>query len=221
MGDSAQRFSSTMKIKVVEEDDVLELSVDPTETLAALKEKIQVDDGTSVDCQLLHYQGYLLNQDDICLGDFLKDGYELTMSTSNKGKDKAMFKNKVENDVWIVTGNEKRFKPYKLHANFRCPIKIKAGRFGLVYHIEGEQVGARQYQAYVYALKHDQVVELQGQHPNVEVFVNGVKQVPEDSELYDEKVVNQGSNLPAFLKFLGSFLNFVSRIGNIVDGQLN
>ena len=189
--------------------------------MAALKEKIHEDDGTSVECQSLYYQGYLLSQDDVCLGDILIDGNELTLKTINKAKDKAIFKNQVPTDVWIVTGNTKRFKPFKLHTDFGCPIKINAGRFGLVYHMEGEQVGMRQYQAYVYTLKHEQVVELRGQNPNIEVFVNGKKQDPEISELYDEKVVAQGSNLPKFLSFFGSFLGFASSVVNIVDGQVN
>merc|ERR1711915_27442 len=173
MGESIDTFAE-MNIKVIEGKNILDFTVDSTDTLVDLKERISDVDGTEVEDQMLYFMGYWLNEDSICLGDILSNGDEIVLNTEEEGKDKSSNKQIGQKDTWILTEETKELSPQKLESDLSSTIKLKAGKFALLYRSEGDEMGKRKYLAYEYIVKPGQTVEFRElDEKTLSVFING------------------------------------------------
>merc|ERR1719357_1070931 len=185
-----------MEIRVVEGENIFNYNIDPTDTLATLKNTINIEE-------------------DLRLSDVMKDGNELDLIIDAPFKDKtATFKSTIKKTIQIVDGRTSRFKLYVLDANKKTKIRLERGKFGLVTHPECEEMGKRRYQADVYELKENNEVEFTEEDGSIEVIVNGEKQEAVHTKIYDEK----SPSSPGMLSKVRDYSSILGNFGRFMDG---
>jgi len=214
-----------MQLNVIKGRNVLNFEVDPTETIIDLKNRIFTQEGLETNFQIIFYNGYWINEDDICLGDFLKNGDELVLN--NDAPTKAVtgrFISVMQRTITII--NPRSLRPFQtllLVPSRETTIRLSTGKFGLVISTDNEgEIGRRSYQAEVYKLREDsevRVVEVEGR---IEVLINDIRQEPKRTKVYEEGIlprVRDGvSTVGNFIGNFGRFLNGIAEIINLADG---
>ena len=183
-------------------------TVELTDTIGTLKAKIHSWDGPAVDTQILEIGGYLFNDDNARLVEFMNDGDEIFLTADVPEKEKGVSKFLGQKDIYAIT-KRKRYKMSKGN------LSNESGVFALVRTLDGEHIGEREYQAEIYDVDVTDggPVQVKMEEDKVVVYANGEKQIPQRIENHNEKEIQREF---AFTKVLDYFRNYNNWIGNIV-----
>jgi len=192
------------------------VSCDPSDTIKTLKDKIDETEGIDPTSQSIYFGGYLLNDQEMVLGDMLTDGDELTLSLPFAESEKDPRKFTSNCDTWIVNGSKKNFKLHLVKKGRPVPIKLKEDAFGLVYHKEGEKEGERIYQVERFIVEKDAEIILKNSEDKTEVYLNGNIIDPLETEVFDERKRQTKMELASYgatiAGKIGRFLTGISAI---------
>merc|ERR1711872_166920 len=136
----------------------IEISVDPSSTVEKLKDAINYENGVGIERQKLSILGWPLDDDSVKLEELLEFGsiFNLALldSAGNKGAGKKM-QFLSDMDMTVINGT----KPIKLLAKNKETLKLSSNKFGIVKHVEGEEIGNRLFHMRRYVVNEEGSIE--------------------------------------------------------------
>ena len=153
-----------------------------TDTVLDLKKKIETIEGLDPRDQNLYLKGYLLNEDNLVLSEFLHDEAELVLVLP-QARDEDQVNHQ---DVWVASG-EKHDCKLKLVQRENSLNKPDSEVFGLVRMISGHNPGSRKYKLEKFSVRNKHDVLIRVTDDLVEVYLEGEKIEANTVEYYQEK----------------------------------
>ena len=117
----------------------MDLLVEASCTVQGLKEAIQDEIGENPEEQELFFLGYPLTDADYLIKDLLamSTAFNLALKT------KATKQFSSDQNIFLITGPEWKFRVIQIQSNQEVPIKMDSNRFGLVQHTESDEPGKK------------------------------------------------------------------------------
>ena len=146
--------------------------------------------------QVLFLLEYPLTEDAELLKDLPQKTIYLVLPKDGGERDRTEKGPRKVKEVFLIKGTRSNFEAILLQANKEHWIKLKSGRqFGVVKHIEGEEIGKRMFKFWVYELKKEGSIALRTEDGNGMVYLvieegpNGEEDglTPINTKTYDEK----------------------------------
>ena len=188
-----------------------------SDTVKSLKERIYKWAGPAVNIQVLDFEGYVIDDNDILLADFLDDGDELCLTANVPQKDMSHNKKigKKTTSTFMVTAQGK----FKMSRN---TLSTDSGLFALVDTLQGGTIGQKEFQAEFYDVKDKDKVEVKVEDEKAVVYADGERQEPERVETYNEKkLIRQSSFNNSLKQYIRNYSSFLNNIGNAIKAVQN
>merc|ERR1711909_31025 len=205
------------------------IDVEESSTVFNLKESIDEEIGVGTSRQDIFMLGYPLTDDDALLKDFTKFCSTFTVVVPAQGAKKdRVGKKPIEfrsyKAVFLITEGSNSPETKHLDANDEEWIKLKTQRFGIVKHIEGEELGKRIFHFRVYEVKREGCICLRHEDGRDKVYLiieegpNGeeVELRPVDLHTYDEST--KVSSLDKRYKISKAMSSWVGAFGSLLSG---
>jgi len=205
------------------------IDVGESSTVLNLKESIDEEIGVGTSRQDIFMLGYPLTDDDALLEDFTKFCSTFTVVIPAQGAKKdRVGKKPIEfrsyKAVFLITEGSKYPEVKHLDANDEEWIQLKTKRFGIVKHIEGEELGKQRFHFRVYEVKREGCICLRHEDGRDKVYLvieegpNGeeVELRPVDLHTYDEST--KVFTLDRRYKISKAMSSWVGAFGSILSG---
>ena len=126
--------------------------------------------------------------------------------------------------MFLITGGRHNFQAILLHADREEWIKLKSKRFGVVKHIEGDEIGKRIFHFRVYEVKCEGCIDIRHENDREKVYLvteegpNGeeVELLPVDTKTYDEST--KVASLDRAGKLANAIGPWINALGDLLMG---
>ena len=152
------------------------IDVEESCTIFELKEAIDEEIGVGPRRQALFLLGYPLTEDAAQLKDFPQTYKTFNVVLPKEGgeRDRTLKGPRevvTDKEVFLITGGRLNFQAILLHADQEEWIKLKSKKFGVVKHIEGDEIGKRIFHFRVYEVKNEGRIDLRTENGLEKVYL--------------------------------------------------